>query len=664
MENLFSVPISVVAIGMSIVLIMMLAVLGTLAYRNTILLKFGLRNIPRRPPQTILVVFGLTLSTALIAASLALGDTISTSIRESALKGLGNVDLTIKRPYSAAFSNDFISSEQLNTVWDAIEADKRVDGAMPGIRERLPLAVRLGTTDARTVARATIFGVDIDAQQGFGELRIPGGGSAMLASMGPNDVYVNVNVAEKLAVSTGDHLTLFTPEGQTELIIKAVVEDTGLAGARPGMFGSSGSDVALMPVSTLQRLLGRTDQVNRVELSIVGERQPTREMSDEITGDLRVIFTDPEVADSLFDVLRSPESRAAIKSYLDSNDNMRGEVEKDLTQLLRELDELKPRDEFRSLMGGEVLAGTVVVALEEASLPNVAFETIRQLDDLIVLSVDETKVDVLEIADQIGQGFTTIFTVFGSFSIMVGVLLIFLVFVMLAASRTTELGIARAIGTRRHQLVMSFVFEGVAYAVLASLAGVVLGILASMGLVSLLRQLIPQDVDFTVIYAVQFRSLLIAFAAGIIITVTTVTVSAYRVSKLNIAVAIRGLSEQFVPRETIPLSQRLFVLLHSLLGPIYLLIKAWRQSRAGVPWKASTAVGVLLLIPFVGTGVWLVWILVTTWRLISSYFGQGWPIILIASLMVVGGVSKDSSALFSVGASALFIGLGLLTKVL
>ena len=63
------------------------------------------------------------------------------------------------------------------------------------------------------------------------------------------------------------------------------------------------------------------------------------------------------------------------------------------------------------------------------------------------------------------------FTTFGSFSIAAGILLIFLIFVMLAAERRGELGIARAIGTRRGHLVQMFIFEGVAYDLVAALVG-------------------------------------------------------------------------------------------------------------------------------------------------------------------------------------------------
>ena len=42
--------------------------------------------------------------------------------------------------------------------------------------------------------------------------------------------------------------------------------------------------------------------------------------------------------------------------------------------------------------------------------------------------------------------FVTIFLIFGLFSIAAGVLLIFLIFVMLAAERRSEMGMARAVG--------------------------------------------------------------------------------------------------------------------------------------------------------------------------------------------------------------------------
>ena len=77
----------------------------------------------------------------------------------------------------------------------------------------------------------------------------------------------------------------------------------------------------------------------------------------------------------------------------------------------------------------------------------------------------------------------SLFTTFGSFSIAAGILLIFLIFVMLAAERRGELGIARAIGTRRGHLVQMFLFEGVAYDLIAAAVGALLGVGVAYGMV-------------------------------------------------------------------------------------------------------------------------------------------------------------------------------------
>ena len=78
-------------------------------------------------------------------------------------------------------------------------------------------------------------------------------------------------------------------------------------------------------------------------------------------------------------------------------------------------------------------------------------------------------------ADKAGNAFMSLFTTFGTFSIAAGILLIFLIFVMLAAERRGELGIARAVGTRRGHLVQMFMFEGVAYDLIAAAVGALLG---------------------------------------------------------------------------------------------------------------------------------------------------------------------------------------------
>ena len=51
-----------------------------------------MRNVRRRRGRTALIVVGLMLGTAIITASLATGDTMSQTIRSSAIAALGRTD--------------------------------------------------------------------------------------------------------------------------------------------------------------------------------------------------------------------------------------------------------------------------------------------------------------------------------------------------------------------------------------------------------------------------------------------------------------------------------------------------------------------------------------------------------------------------------------------
>src|SRR4051795_9812183 len=97
METLFGVSmdtVMVVALGISVVV---LAVVGFLAWRNPIILRLALRNIPRRRAQTVLIVFGLMLATLLVTAAFGTGDTMTYSMRQAFTAGLGGTDLQITK---------------------------------------------------------------------------------------------------------------------------------------------------------------------------------------------------------------------------------------------------------------------------------------------------------------------------------------------------------------------------------------------------------------------------------------------------------------------------------------------------------------------------------------------------------------------------------------
>src|SRR5581483_8662817 len=161
------------------------------------------------------------------------------------------------------------------------------------------------------------------------------------------------------------------------------------------------------------------------------------------------------------------------------------------------------------------------------------------------------------------------------FSISVGVLLIFLIFVMLAAERRAEMGMSRAVGLKRRHLTQMFLFEGTAYTLAASAVGVILGLGVAALMIRVLSVVFSgfyKGIDLT--FHVEWTSVVIAACLGILLTFIVVAFSAYRVSRLNIVAAIRDLDET---------DHRDDGLLRLFIAPFGVAWVALKQLRRGHP---------------------------------------------------------------------------------
>ncbi|SEO84608.1 ABC transporter permease [Trujillonella endophytica] len=153
------------------------------------------------------------------------------------------------------------------------------------------------------------------------------------------------------------------------------------------------------------------------------------------------------------------------------------------------------------------------------------------------------KSDAIDDADEIGNTFMQLFTTFGTFSISAGLLLIFLIFVMLAAERRGEMGIARAVGMQRRHLVQTFLFEGLIYDVAAAIAGVILGVGVAFAMVSIMSSALDSSSGLSIERSAQTSSIVVGGCIGLLLTLVVVAASAWRVSRLDIVAAIRNLTE-------------------------------------------------------------------------------------------------------------------------
>ena len=96
-------------------------------------------------------------------------------------------------------------------------------------------------------------------------------------------------------------------------------------------------------------------------------------------------------------------------------------------------------DEFIGVLADEDVQEEVLNAVSSAKLADVERQASTLFAGLAEFRVVPVKKRILDEAALVGSVVTSIFIVMGLFSIMVGVLLIFLIFVMLAAARRSEM---------------------------------------------------------------------------------------------------------------------------------------------------------------------------------------------------------------------------------
>lgn len=210
------------------------------------------------------------------------------------------------------------------------------------------------------------------------------------------------------------------------------------------------------------------------------------------------------------------------------------------------------------------------------------------------LSAEPVKRDGIDLAEEQGNTFMQLFTTFGSFSIAAGILLIFLIFVMLAAERRSEMGMARAIGTRRGHLVQIFLYEGATYDILAAALGAALGIGVSFVIVQVTANAFStSDINLDIDFGIDSRSLAIAYALGVLLTFGVVILSAWRVSRLNIVSAIRDTPEPLTHERR--RNRRGLFAAELLVGS--LLAYAGISGDSALPWLVGVSLLIMAMVP-------------------------------------------------------------------
>jgi putative ABC transport system permease protein len=506
-----------------------------LALRRPILLKIGLRNVPRRPLRMVLIVFGLMLATTFISAALAVGDTISTAVRSVAVFNYGRIDEII----SGGHGNLGLFSERAYIrVQRVLAGDTDVAGIAEAFQEdNLLLA---DETSRQVRSQVTALAIPPGAEDGFDGMYAASGAPLPSAALGPNDIYLNRTLGSLMNAQPGDLIYAYSqrwPGQRFAFTVRGVINKSGLVGDLPTF---------VLPLATLQNIEHSPGSINRIFIANRGDGLSGVNLSDGIT------------------------------------------------------------DRLRPLLGFD--------------------------SDLSINEVKENGIRLSETADDI---FTRIFTLFALFSLAIGVLLIFLIFVLLAAERRAEMGVSRAIGVQRAQLILLFLFEGSFYDLIASLIGIGVGVGLGVAIVALLSPVLTR-VGFPLNAQLQPRSLVIAYCLGALFTLGTIIASSWLISRMTIVQAMKNLPEP--PRPASSLASLLLRILTRLLAALG--VGDGEESA----WRAALALPADL--------ARLCWGLIT----------RGIAPLIIGMLILQQGIESLQVSLFSLGLSLVIIGGALMLR--
>ena len=260
-------------------------------------------------------------------------------------------------------------------------------------------------------------------------------------------------------------------------------------------------------------------------------------------------------------------------------------------------------------------------------------------------TVAQAKADSVKGATEGADRLSQVFVLLSFFTIIAGILLIVNIFVMLAEERKGEMGVARALGMRRKNLVQSFVSEGLLYALLSSVVGMFGGLLIAGVILWGFSQVFQGGFGGGLVLTWTISDLLTGFAIGFLITMATIGIASFRVSKLNIVRAIRDIPEPVPHRSTrrqlaigavlvalgalgtvVSLARQNLILQDA--GPSALAIGiAVLTMRITSPRRVFTAAGILML-------AWLL----SPWKFFSTATADITLFILVGLLLILGGL--------------------------
>ncbi|HEV2126995.1 MAG TPA: FtsX-like permease family protein [Thermomicrobiales bacterium] len=287
-----------IMVVMVALLLVCLAVIAYITWRRPVIFKLGVRNIPRRKAQTVLIVVGLMLSTLIIAAALGTGDTLNRSVSTVVYELLCPVDELVVASADgdgegelSAVITQTIPESSIETVREIVDDSDAVD-AVGGLLIAFAPALNVGDTDpdeldsfndvvdtaARSEPGVVLAGIDPVSFEDLGGTVDLEGDRVDFATFGDRDVLLSESGAEDLDAEVGDTLVASVNNTPVTLQVAAIAEDSVLTGS----LDSTGAPAMAMRLDVLQELTGREGRLSGIGISNVGGPREGLERTDEV----------------------------------------------------------------------------------------------------------------------------------------------------------------------------------------------------------------------------------------------------------------------------------------------------------------------------------------------------------------------------------------------
>ncbi len=276
MTQIFGIPLdTLTTILVSITLVIVIGVL-LLALTNKIFFKIGVRNIPRRRLQMLLIVFALMLSTTLLSSVLATGDVITAAVQSVAVYNYGNIDEIIEGGSSPL---GLYRDGVYYSLLDQNKHNSDITAIGAALREQNLLVA--DQTSRQVRSNVTALGIIPGSEQGFGGMQdVNSKKHFTTTSLATNQVYLNQTAAQLLNAHAGDTLYLYAQRwsGQRYTMhIVGIVQNGGLVGDNPFLLSN---------VKTFQNIEGNNDVISQVFIANRGGVGASDDVTDTLNQQL------------------------------------------------------------------------------------------------------------------------------------------------------------------------------------------------------------------------------------------------------------------------------------------------------------------------------------------------------------------------------------------